>query len=34
MVIDHFTLYVLNNIQLTPNVLEEAGLSLKSATGD
>jgi hypothetical protein len=32
-VIDHFMLYVLNNIQLPPNVLEEAGLSLKSATG-
>jgi hypothetical protein len=32
MVIDHFILYVLNNIQLPPNVLEEARLSLKSAT--
>lgn len=32
MVIDHFMLYVLNNIQLPPNVLEEALLSLKSAT--
>lgn len=26
-------LYVLNNIQLPPNILEEAGLSLKGATG-
>ena len=32
-VIDHFTLYVLNNIQLPPNCLEEGGLSLQSATG-
>jgi len=32
-VIDHFTLYVFNNIQLPPNCLEEAGLGLKSATG-
>ena len=32
MVIDHFMLYVLNNIQLPPNVLEQARLSLKSAT--
>jgi hypothetical protein len=29
MSIDHFMLYVLNNIQLTPNALEEAGRSLK-----
>lgn len=29
MPIDHFMLYVLNNIQLTPNALEEAGRSLK-----
>jgi hypothetical protein len=32
MVIDYFVLYILNNIQLPPNVLEEAGLRLKSAT--
>ena len=30
--IDHFTLYLLNNIQLPPKVLEEARLSLQSAT--
>jgi hypothetical protein len=29
MPIDHFMLYVLNNIQLTPNALEHAGRSLK-----
>lgn len=29
MPIDHFMLYVLNNIQLTPNALVEAGRSLK-----
>ena len=29
MSIDHFMLYVLNNIQLTPYALEEAGRSLK-----
>jgi hypothetical protein len=28
MPIDHFMLYLLNNIQLTPNVLEEAGRRL------
>jgi hypothetical protein len=28
--IDHFMLYVLNNIQLTPRVLEEAGQKMKS----
>ena len=33
MPIDHFMLYVLNNIQLTPNALEEAGRSLKMTTG-
>ena|SRR6476620_7860490 len=30
MPIDHFMLYVLNNIQLTPTVLEEAGQKMKS----
>jgi hypothetical protein len=34
MPIDRFMLYVLNNIQLTPNALEEADHSLKAATGD
>ena len=34
MPIDRFMLYVLNNIQLTPNALEEATRSLKAATGD
>jgi hypothetical protein len=29
MPIDQFMLYLLNNIQLTPNVLEEAGRRLK-----
>jgi hypothetical protein len=29
MPIDHFMLYVLNNIQLTPNALEHAGHSLQ-----
>jgi hypothetical protein len=29
MSIDHFMLYILNNIQLTPNALEEAGRSLR-----
>jgi hypothetical protein len=29
MPIDHFMLYVLNNIQLTPHALEMAGRSLK-----
>jgi hypothetical protein len=29
MPIDHFMLYVLNNIQLSPNALQEAGRSLK-----
>jgi hypothetical protein len=33
MPIDHFMLYVLNNIQLTPNALEEARHSLKSLSG-
>jgi hypothetical protein len=32
MPIDHFMLYVLNNIQLTPNALEEVGRSLKVMT--
>jgi hypothetical protein len=32
MPIDHFMLYVLNNIQLTPNALEEARRNLKAAT--
>ena len=32
MPIDHFMLYVLNNIQLTPNALEEAGQRLKSTS--
>jgi hypothetical protein len=32
MPIDHFMLYVLNNIQLTPNALEDAGQQLKSRT--
>jgi hypothetical protein len=32
MRIDHFMLYVLNNIQLTPNVLESAERSLKETT--
>jgi hypothetical protein len=33
MRIDHFMLYVMNNIQLTPNSLEQASRSLKDATG-
>jgi hypothetical protein len=33
MLIDHFMLYLLNNIQLPPNVLEQAGLGLKGRTG-
>lgn len=33
MPIDHFMLYLLNNIQLTPNVLEEAGRRLKATVG-
>ena len=33
MPIDHFMLYVLNNIQLTPTALEAAAGSLKGATG-
>jgi len=33
MPIDHFMLYVLNNIQLTPNALEEARHNVKSLTG-
>ena len=32
MAIDHFMLYVLNNIQLTPRALEEAGQKLKSTS--
>jgi hypothetical protein len=32
MSIDHFMLYVMNNIQLTPNSLEQAGRNLKDAT--
>jgi hypothetical protein len=31
--IDHFMLYLLNNIQLTPKVLEEAGRRLKDPVG-
>jgi hypothetical protein len=31
MPLDHFMLYVLNNIQLTPRALEEAGQKLHSA---
>ena len=30
--IDHFMLYVLNNIQLTPRALEEAGQRLKNTS--
>jgi hypothetical protein len=33
MPIDHFMLYVLNNIQLSPNALEEARHTVKSLTG-
>jgi hypothetical protein len=33
MPIDHFMLYVLNNIQLTPNALEAASRDLKERTG-
>ncbi|MBV8378312.1 MAG: hypothetical protein JO279_15045 [Verrucomicrobia bacterium] len=33
MPIDHFMLYVLNNIQLTPNALQEARQSLRSLSG-
>jgi len=33
MPIDNFMLYLLNNIQLTPNVLEEAGRRLKQTVG-
>jgi hypothetical protein len=32
MPIDHFMLYVLNNIQLTPHALEDAGHRLKSTS--
>jgi hypothetical protein len=32
MRIDHFMLYVMNNIQLTPNSLEQASRNLKDAT--
>ena len=32
MPIDHFMLYVLNNIQLTPNALEEAARSVENIT--
>jgi hypothetical protein len=32
MPIDHFMLHVLNNIQLTPNALEEAGRKLMAST--
>jgi hypothetical protein len=32
MGIDHFMLYVLNNIQLTPRALEEAGQKLKATS--
>jgi hypothetical protein len=32
MPIDHFMLYVLNNIQLTPRALEEAGQKLKNTS--
>jgi hypothetical protein len=32
MPIDHFMLYVLNNIQLTPRALEEAGQKLKATS--
>jgi hypothetical protein len=32
MPIDHFMLYVLNNIQLTPHALEDAGQRLKSTS--
>jgi hypothetical protein len=32
MPIDHFMLYVLNNIQLTPRALEEAGQRLKNTS--
>jgi hypothetical protein len=31
MPIDHFMLYVLNNIQLTPNALETAGKRMRAA---
>jgi hypothetical protein len=31
--IDHFMLYLLNNIQLTPKTLEEAGRRLKETAG-
>jgi hypothetical protein len=31
--IDLFTLYVFNNIQLSPNALEEAGHRMRLATG-
>jgi hypothetical protein len=33
MPIDRFMLYVLNNIQLTPKALEEAGRSMEKLTG-
>jgi hypothetical protein len=33
MPIDHFMLYVLNNIQLTPRALEEAGQKMKATWG-
>ena len=32
MPIDHFMLYLLNNIQLTPRALEEAGQKMKATT--
>jgi hypothetical protein len=32
MPIDHFMLSILNNIQLTPGALEEAGRKLREAT--
>jgi len=32
MRVDHFMLYVLNNIQLTPDALEKAGRNLKATT--
>jgi hypothetical protein len=32
MPIDHFMLYVLNNIQLTPRALEEAGQKMRATT--
>jgi|SRR5580692_11529694 hypothetical protein len=32
MPVDHFMLYVLNNIQLTPKALEEAGQKLRATS--